>query len=108
MSEASTPRNSRRKCPECGLVNAGVDEQCRRCGALVLDEEPFSPGPHPDEAEPQPGKRNVGKRIVWVLSATLIILIIWYVSLLFSSETLQPDQYLKVDVAIGLIEQTGL
>jgi predicted nucleic acid-binding Zn ribbon protein len=107
MSEDSTPHHSRRKCPECGLVNAGVDEQCRRCGALLPDEEPFAHGSHPAEAVTQPRKRNLLTRIVWVLSATLIILIIWYMSLLFTSEKLQPDQYLKVDVAIGLIEQTG-
>src|SRR6185369_4717891 len=88
-------------------VNAGVDEQCRRCGALFPNEEPLTSGLPPDEAVTQPGKRNLRKRIVWVVSATLIILIIWYVSLLFTSEKLQPDQYLKVDVAIGLIEQTG-
>lgn len=44
---------------------------------------------------------------MWVISATLIILLVWYLSLLLTSEKLQPDQYLKVDVAIGLIEQSG-
>ena len=35
------------------------------------------------------------------------MLIVWYVSLLLSSDRLKPDQTLKVDVAIGLIEQSG-
>jgi hypothetical protein len=44
---------------------------------------------------------------MWIISATLIVLIVWYISLLLTSEKLPPDQYLKVDVAIGLIEQSG-
>jgi hypothetical protein len=55
----------------------------------------------------QPRKRSLLRRLVWIVSATLVVLIIWYVSLLLSSDRLQPDQNLKVDVAIGLIEQSG-
>ena len=110
MSENSTPQPARRKCPECGLVNGGPDEQCRRCGAwLVDDEESFTAWPIEGEGEPdeQPRKRSLVKRLLWIVSATVVVLIVWYVSLLLSSDKLQPDQYLKVDVAIGLIEQNG-
>jgi hypothetical protein len=44
---------------------------------------------------------------MWVVSATLIVLMVWYFSLLISSEGLQSDQHLKVDVAIGLLELHG-
>ena len=65
--------------------------------------------PQPAEAEPsaQPRKRSLLKRLMWIISATLVVLMIWYVSLLLTSDKLQPDQFLKVDVAIGLIEQSG-
>jgi hypothetical protein len=107
MSEDSTPVNSRRKCPECGLVNSGADEQCRRCGAGLSEEDSFAPQPADGEAIAQPRKRGLLKRLVWIISATLVVLIIWYVSLLMTSDQLPPDQYLKVDAAIGLIEQSG-
>ena len=44
---------------------------------------------------------------MWIVSATLIVLIIWYFSLLISSNSLQPEQNLKVDVAISLLELRG-
>lgn len=114
MSEDSTPQHSRRKCPECGLVNAGADEQCRRCGAGLPEEDSFVPEPHSYATEavnaepiPQPRRRSFLKRVLWIISASLVILIVWYFSLLMTSDKLQPDQYLKVDVAVGLIEQSG-
>src|SRR4051794_30281353 len=107
MSEDSTPHNTRRKCPECGLVNAGADEQCRRCAASLAEVEEFAPQPVETETVEQPRKRSLVRRIIWVVSATFVILIIWYFSLLLTSNKLQQDQYLKVDVAIALIEQSG-
>ena len=106
MSEAST-HYTRRKCPECGLVNAGADEQCRRCGGLLSDADAFVPQAVDAEPVVRPHKRTLLKRIGWIVSATLVVMIIWYVSLLLTSERLPPDQHLKVDVAIGLIEQSG-
>jgi len=107
MSHDAIPHLSRRKCVNCGLVNGAADEQCRRCGAFLADDE--SPVTEPVEMEPAvpPRRRSLVKRLVWIISATLSILVVWYLSLLMTSEKLQPDQYLKVDVAIALIEQSG-
>jgi hypothetical protein len=107
MSDEFTPHHSRRKCAECGLVNTGADEQCRRCGALLTEDDELADEPVAVEPVEQPRKRTLLKRLLWIISATLLILIVWYLSLLFSSDRLQPDQALKVDVAIGLLEQTG-
>src|SRR6185503_19654366 len=101
MSEDSTPAYSRRKCPDCGLVNSGGDQQCRRCGASLSDEDSFVPPTRETEPATQPRKRGLLRRILWIISATLVVLIIWYMSLLLTSDSLPPDQYLKVDVAIG-------
>ncbi len=106
MSEDVAAHHSRRKCPECGLVNAGGDEQCRRCGAWFADEAPDEFASTAPES-PAPKKRSLLKRLMWIISATLVVLITWYISLLLSSNALQPEQYLKVEVAIGLLEQTG-
>ena len=107
MNHEVTPQLSRQKCVNCGLVNAAADEQCRRCGALLADDE--SPATEPLEVEPlaHPRRRSLFKRLGWIISATLIVLVVWYLSLLMTSDRLQPDEYLKVDVAIGLIEQSG-
>jgi hypothetical protein len=111
MSQESiqTPHQSRRKCTNCGLVNASSDELCRRCGTPLADEQDEQ---HVDAGEPiadgaGPKKRSLLKRITWVLVTTLIILGIWYVSLLMSSDGLQPDQREKVQQAIALLQQQG-
>src|SRR5215471_9306593 len=107
MNQSLRPPTSRRKCTNCGLVNVGADEHCRRCGGLL--EEGTEGAARPIESQPpaKPPRRSLLRRIVWVVSATLIILVVWYFSLLISSDGLQPEQYLKVDVAIGLLELRG-
>jgi hypothetical protein len=108
MSQDSIPTSeqARQKCADCGLVNAGSDEVCRRCGATLSNVEVSSP---PPESEPKPKnpKRTFLKRVIWVLSATIVILIVWYVSLLLSSQGLQPDQQQKVQNAISVLRQQG-
>ena len=44
---------------------------------------------------------------MWVVTATLLILIVWYASLLITSDRLKPDQRAKVQSAIDLIQQGG-
>jgi len=107
MNDEVTPHLSRRKCVNCGLINVAADEQCRRCGALLADDA--SPVTEGLEVEPvaRPRRRGLLKRLVWIISATLIVLIVWYLSLLMTSDRLQPDQHIKIDVAIALIEQSG-
>jgi len=107
QDSAQIPHQSRRKCANCGLVNAGSDEQCRRCGALLADDEPFDSIDSEALAETKPKKRGLLKRVTWVVGATLLILTIWYASLLMSSTGLQPDQRERVDKAIAVLQQSG-
>jgi hypothetical protein len=108
MDEAQAPHNIRRKCAECGLVNAGSDVVCRRCGA-PLDEPEIEVSA--DFAERQDGTvkktRTLWKRLVWVVGATLTILVIWYLSLLFTSDGLQQNQRDQVHAAIAVLDQKG-
>src|SRR6185295_6372048 len=109
MSQDSLPASQllRKKCPNCGLVNAGSDETCRRCGA-ALDEEGFI-GPAGTEAVQtlKPKKRTLLKRLVWIISTTAILLIIFYASLLFSSDKPNPGQLVKIQSAIDFLQMRG-
>ena len=108
LDSDQTVPHPRRKCANCGLVNAAADEHCRRCGTLLNDDrEPFvSATPEPDLAT-KPPKRGLLKRLAWIVTATLVILIVWYVSLLLSSDGLQADEHQKVDAAIALLQAHG-
>ena len=109
MSQDSiqTPHQSRRKCERCGLVNTGADESCRRCGTALADDESAEPVQAKAEVSTTAKKRGFLKRITWVLGATSIILVIWYASLLVSSDGLQTDQREKVQNAIAVLQQQG-
>jgi len=97
----------RNKCPGCGLVNAGSDETCRRCGA-ALHEEEFIAAANLEAVPPvKPRKRTLLKRLVWIISTTAILLIIFYASLLLSADKPNPDQLVKIQSAIDLIQARG-
>jgi len=90
------------------LVNTGSDEVCRRCGT-ALSEAEFADPSHVAEGQPaKPKKRSLLKRLAWIISATAVLLIIFYASLLISSDRLNPDQAVKVQSAIELIRARGL
>src|SRR6185295_18978529 len=96
------------KCSECGLVNTAADEICRRCGAPVTSAETPQQITEPvSEPEDQPKKRGFLKRLTWILGATLIALIAWYISLVLTSDALQPEQKQKVESAIAILQQQG-
>ncbi len=103
-----TPHQSRLKCANCGLVNTGSDAACRRCGSSLVDDAPTEQRLElnvPEEARPK--QRGLLKRLSWIAGATLISLLICYVSLLISSDGLQPDQREGVEKAIAALEQHG-
>lgn len=102
-----TPHHSRKKCANCGLVNTGSDESCRRCGAVLSVDEEQDSAPVEPIADATPKKRGFLKRLTWVLAATLVILLVWYTSLFISSEGLKSDQREKVRNAIVQLEQQG-
>jgi hypothetical protein len=103
------PHQLRRKCVRCGLVNTGSDELCRRCGTPLTDPEPTEATPV--EVAPVAvdtvSKRGLLKRATWILGTTILALIICYVSLLLSSDQLQPYQREKVQAAIAVLQRQG-
>lgn len=97
---------SRQKCPDCGLVNTAADEACRRCGApLAFGEVPEQVAA--PETTDKPAGRSLLKRLIWICGATLVALLIWYFSLLLTSDGLQPDQRQRVQSAIAILRQQG-
>src|SRR5205807_6426360 len=109
MSDDSSPalHSERRKCGKCGLVNSGNDEACRRCGEPLIFSDDAPPPSYETPTTEKPKERTFLRRVVRVISATLLILIIWYASLLMTSDGLKPDQHAKVQSAIDLIQQGG-
>jgi hypothetical protein len=57
--------------------------------------------------EPGRKKRSLLKRLTWIVGATIIALLACYVSLLITSDGLQPDQRERVSQAIAVLEQHG-
>jgi len=103
-----TPHRSRQKCASCGLVNTISDELCRRCGNPLAGDKSTEGRPDlkgPEETSTK--KRGILKRLTWIVGATAIVLVIWYVSLMVSSDGLQPDQREQVQKAIAVLEQHG-
>ncbi len=103
-----TPHPARQKCANCGLVNTSSDELCRRCGTSLTGEDPTEQQLDQEAAaEGSPPKRGFLKRLTWVVGATFLALLICYVSLLMTSDGLQPDQREAVQKAIAVLAQPG-
>ena len=97
------PRMTRNKCAQCGLVNSAADENCRRCGSVL------SMGETPSvevEAAPQK-KRSLLRRLIWILSTTILLLLVAYMSLLLTSEELAYERRETLKQAIAVLEQKG-
>jgi hypothetical protein len=101
-----TSHRARQKCARCGLVNTGADVTCRRCGDPLTGVDATE---QLSEAGEETGakKRGLLKRLTWIAGATIIALLVLYVSLLISSDGLQPDQRAQVQKAIAVLEQHG-
>ncbi|HYO92109.1 MAG TPA: hypothetical protein VEQ40_10750, partial [Pyrinomonadaceae bacterium] len=93
-----------RKCPRCGLVNFPGQEECKRCGAALVGEDR-------DEPESRDsGRRGLAwliKRALVVICTALALLLIFYGSLLKSSERLSYNQQQVVAGSIKALEQGG-
>src|SRR5438445_1673597 len=107
MNQDSIQISSRRKCANCDLVNAAYDEQCRRCGTSLADGEISTAITAKSLPASKIRKRSFLTRVTFTLGTTLVVLVIWYVSLLMSSDGLQPEQRQQVQKAIVLLQQQG-
>ncbi|HVF27567.1 MAG TPA: hypothetical protein VM943_04950 [Pyrinomonadaceae bacterium] len=101
-------RVNRAKCATCGLINFGVDEICRRCGApLNAANGEDSVASHHRAPNIAHAQRTILSRFVVVCTLTGFILIVWYLSLVASSRPLTYDQKKTVGKAIDVLERQG-
>ena len=94
---------SKNKCPRCRLVNAATDETCRRCGS------PLTGRADSDDsvADQTVKKRSLGKRLLWILGATLFFVFSFYMSLRVTSDDLDYDKRQVVQRSVAILEQKG-
>jgi len=91
------------KCARCGLVNFASDETCRRCGASLLPGNPVAEL-YPVEIEKE---RGFGRRLLWVFGMTLTLLLVYFMSLLVTSEGLDVNERRTVADAIAVLKKAG-
>ncbi len=92
------------RCKQCGLVNFTTAEQCKRCGASLKEDGPVDIATDDIVVVK---KRSFGKRVSWILGMTCLLLAIYYLSLLATSDRIKWQQKQTVDRAITVLEQKG-
>jgi hypothetical protein len=78
-----------------------VDEVCRRCGASLTGEASAAA----DSGDVR--KRRIGRRLIWIFGTTLVLLFVFYLSLLLTSDDLGFDRRQTVRNAIAILKQNG-
>jgi hypothetical protein len=96
------------RCRQCGLVNFATAEECKRCGARLkeADAAETATSESGESVVPQK-KRSFAKRVSWILGMTCVILLICYMSLRLTSNSINWQQRQTVDRAITVLEQKG-
>lgn len=92
------------KCPRCKLVNFAGEEVCKRCGTLLTGGKDHTLG---ENASAGRGRFWLIKRALVVLGAVFGILLIFYGSLLKSSDPLSYDEKQAIKSSINVLEQSG-
>jgi hypothetical protein len=95
---------SNRKCIECGLVNFAADETCRRCGVTL---EAVSTVEASEAFPAKRSKRRLVLRILFTPALILVILLVAYLSLLATSDTIDSKQREAVNRAIEVLDGKG-
>jgi hypothetical protein len=93
-----------RKCAQCGLVNFATEEVCRRCGAPLLERDLSAYGL---EEKDQSGKPSILKRALAVLGLTALLILVFYISLLTTSDPVPFEQMQVVYNAIDILDKSG-
>ena len=98
----TTPSINSLKCPQCALVNFAEVDKCRRCGQHLasvgpITEEPAEPAENP----------NLNLRVLPVLGTIVALVFTWWVSLLLSSDGLDPAQRATVERAVAILRASG-
>lgn len=93
------------KCRQCGLMNFGGAEQCRRCDTPLFNQNQLAAS-EPGEEKPQT-KKKIIKSVLRIFALAGFVIFLWYASLIGTSEPVVFDQKKIVDNAISVLERQG-
>lgn len=106
------------KCPNCGLVNFATADECKRCAALLHVSRPEeyaaaepewgADEPFPAEGPEAKPRRSLKRKAAAGVLTALLLLFVFYISLLESSTPATYEQREAVRRAIDRIERAGL
>jgi len=85
----------KKRCPNCQLVNFSHLSECARCKSDLT--EVFADG------EKSPGKSSILKRAVICAAVCFLALLGFYLSLIFTSASLNYDEKIKIKNAVRLL-----
>lgn len=88
------------KCPDCGLINYITARNCVRCGEPLGESENIT-------SNRRFLKSSVAKRAAVCAVVSVIALLSFYASLVFSADPLTGEQRADVEAAIDLLENRG-
>ena len=92
------------KCVQCGLVNFAGAGECKRCGVALPEQSYCAPWV---EEEELPARRGILRKVLAGIGLSAFLLVVWYVSLLETSQAADYDQRQVVGRAVGLVESSG-
>ena len=87
-------------CSNCGLANSSLAQSCARCGSRLNERENIS-------SNRRFSKPSIAKRVTICIAVLLAVLVSFYISLVFSADSLTPDQQAQVRTAVELLEEKG-
>jgi hypothetical protein len=95
--------SSRRSCAQCGLVNFGEAETCRRCHCDLVETAPAV-----SDIEAPASIARSARRTLLIVAATVgVSIFAWSRSLLLTSEPIDESQRLMVMRSVELLERAG-
>lgn len=97
-----------KKCSNCHLINFSSESQCRRCGVNLIE----NPSEATDKDNDLSRKLDAGAvwlfaRVATALVVSLCLLIVAYLSMLYSAAPLTTERQLQVQEAIDILESRG-
>lgn len=97
---------SRRRCANCGLLNFASEEKCKRCGAEMVEAQEKKAADYGVVNDGEKG-HSVIKRALVISTVILVLLFVFYISLLTTSEPVSFEQKQTVHRAIRVLEEKG-